>query len=382
MTFKPDQRDAEANSGRSTRDARAGVRRAAQPLLEPGATLRGQNSSYTVSGVLGKGSFATAFLGECRRTFRPVALKVAPSSPAVEREIASLSALNHPNIVSILDVIRIPGATCTVLEFVEGVELYDFLQSQPSGTLREDLVRVIIEQLLDALVYMHAKGILHRDVKLDNILVESKTGLVKLIDFNLSAPFSNETTYTDPCGSIRYAAPTVVELASSGLAYPADGGWPDVYSLAVCTYSLLTGYFPFRGETAEEALDDYLLAFDARGGFGLNLIFPEGVSEAAKEFVRTGLDSRFRFRAVEMKGHRWLREPLQASKDVLDGLEGLADLSVGSPPETLVGDRGSDDEALQMDCWTDQALLAMGCDTPVEPSAPPLDVWFGGLEME
>jgi serine/threonine protein kinase len=296
--------------------------------LQPGDQLHGRTQTWTIFRPVGQGSFATAYQARCLSTGLLAAVKTSVPGPGVESEIDALVKLGkeggHQNIVSLLDVIRVDGLVHLVLEWIEGLELFEFLSAQPGGKLSEPLARAITEQLLDALSFAHSRGVLHRDLKLDNILVSS-TGLVKLIDFNLAARLEKDSVYTDPVGSVRYAAPTILELAAAGLPYPGDDGWPDVYSAGVCSFALLTGFWPFFGESAEEALDSYLGHF-AQGGFGREFGFPAEISEDAREFVRAALDSRFRYRACEMRGHRWFRPEIKGDAWMP---------SIGSPAETL-----------------------------------------------
>ncbi|KAI9021266.1 kinase-like domain-containing protein [Hyaloraphidium curvatum] len=335
--------------------------RTSPALPAEGTLLRGAAAVWRIGRPLGKGSFATVFEARGPNGERAVVKSAAPS-PQVDREAEALRKLaGHPNVVRLLDVARTPAATHLVLERVDGLELYDFLQAQPAGRMREDLARAVATQLLDALAHCASRGVLHRDCKLDNVLV-SADGRVVLIDFNLCASFTDATSHTDPVGSIRYCAPTVLELAAAGLPYPADGGWVDVYSAAVVAYACLTGCWPFRGDSPEEALEDYLAAFDARGGFGRGIEFPEDVSEQARAFVLAGLDSRYRFRADEMRAHPWLAEAPPSPSETLVGSE------AGSPfaLDDFVDAEALADSANGMQLWNSAS--------PAAPSAPPLDL--------
>lgn len=100
----------------------------------------------------------------------------------VVREIRILSRLNHPNIVKLFEAIDSPQYVYLVMEHVHGESLHSYLKAQPERRFSEDKVRNIIKQLVIILVYLHSKGVTHRDIKLENIIID-KRGQIKLIDF-------------------------------------------------------------------------------------------------------------------------------------------------------------------------------------------------------
>jgi serine/threonine protein kinase len=167
-----------------------------------------------------------------------VAIKVMYDQNA-HREVKALSKLSHPNITELYEFIEMAEVEAIVMEFVDGEELYAKLER---GRLNELEAKNLFYQLCQAIDYCHKKGIVHRDVKLENILV-TKDNQVKLCDFGLATEISEELI-DEYCGSVCYTAPEILKFQ------PYDGKTSDVWSLGVVLYSMLTGYLPFAMESA------------------------------------------------------------------------------------------------------------------------------------
>lgn len=167
-----------------------------------------------------------------------VAIKVMYDQNA-NREVKSLSKLCHPNITELYEFIEMAELKAIVMEFVDGEELYSKLER---GHLNEQEAKYLFYQLCVAIDYCHKNGIVHRDVKLENILV-TKDNQVKLCDFGLAAEIS-EDLLDEYCGSVCYTAPEILKFQ------PYDGRKSDVWSLGVVLYSMLTGYLPFAMDSA------------------------------------------------------------------------------------------------------------------------------------
>lgn len=258
------------------------------------------------------------------------------------------------------DVIYTTNHANIILDYHHGIDVLRFMEARKrrkaasatplpendAGSLPEDFVRLIVHDACKALVDVHARGVVHRDVKLgwycptilcsfyfgisrahsivcfllpfctDNILISPHTGTSKLIDFNLSSPIHQQSTteeivFTRPAGSLHYCAPAVLRtcLDNNGEAtqqgYSARGGWLDVYSLGVACYSMLVGRFPFPGANAGEILQAY---YNKQGRCFTGdevKVLTGGVSRLAREFVETCVDVERGFKAAEMLKHPW-----------------------------------------------------------------------------
>jgi len=165
----------------------------------------------------------------------------------LSRETQILSNLQHPRIVSLYDFHRTDDKMYLVMEFVEGGDLMDHVLKK--GPLSESEARCVFLQLVDALAYIHREGVVHRDLKLENVLLERTppTGdfEVKVSDFGHSRILKdNMSTALSRAGTPQYWAPEVA-LAPSTTGYGLSA---DLWSLGVILYVMLEGNFPFRGK--------------------------------------------------------------------------------------------------------------------------------------
>jgi len=235
------------------------------PLPYPsGEIVVGSFGTWNInSKVLGSGSFAVvkeavnlhngvkAVVKTCSFPFQP---KPGDHQKLyVMRELttlAHLSALQHPNIVSLYDAAFVGDTIHIFEEKVEGMELFDYLKLH-KGRLPTSQVRHITTQLLSALHHMHTNHVLHRDIKLDNIIINPTNLHVTLIDFNLSSFFTEGKPLVEPVGCLNYSSPQILE-AAYGEAYLPEQGWSDLWALGVAVYGMLVGFFPFRSEHARK----------------------------------------------------------------------------------------------------------------------------------
>lgn len=242
---------------------------------------------YSVIRQIGTGSFSVVKLALDTRaspdTARHVALKLIEQSKmkaserfksSVDREVELLRAIDHASIVKLLDVI--PGHPIyhvLVLEYVPGGELWDLI-SESKARVSENMVKHIFKQLLNAVEYLHSKNIVHRDLKLENVLLVSypsemmpssptpeeetttKSALttettveIKLTDFGLARFIDPaDPVLTTRCGSEEYAAPELL------MGQPYDGRSTDIWALGIILYIMLVGYppFPQQGKTRKQ----------------------------------------------------------------------------------------------------------------------------------
>lgn len=216
-----------------------------------GGAEKGSNrsvvGSYIVAEMLGQGGFGSVMKGIHSETGEVAAIKfVAKSSfqqitdlQQVYQEIQALRNLNHPHVIKILDVADDPENVCFIMEFCAGGELRAYVEKRSS--LSEEEARNFFRQIVRAIHYVHSKKIIHRDLKLENILLDAQNKC-KIVDFGLSGSVAaNERTVTD-AGTEAYLAPEVWN-GSSGDNDPYK---IDVWGLGVILYALAHGKLPFR----------------------------------------------------------------------------------------------------------------------------------------
>ncbi|PAE16359.1 serine/threonine protein kinase [Virgibacillus sp. 7505] len=215
-------------------------------MLE-GRTL---NERYEVHRLIGGGGMANVYLGQDIILDREVAIKVLKLEYANDdefiarfhREAHAATSLSHPNIVTIYDVGDEDGIYYMIMEYVSGMTLKQYIQTHGSIVVPDTVD--IMKQVTSAISHAHANGIVHRDIKPQNILIDDY-GKVKVTDFGIATALSaTSLTQTNAMlGSVHYLSP---EQARGGIATKKS----DVYSLGIVMFELLTGRLPFSGESA------------------------------------------------------------------------------------------------------------------------------------
>ncbi|XP_036031912.1 MAP/microtubule affinity-regulating kinase 4-like, partial [Onychomys torridus] len=195
---------------------------------------------------LGCGSFGEVKLACHLPTHTRVAVKVLEkntnSVAAISTEVNILQSLEHRNIVRFFDMIDTPTTSYLIMEYVAGEDLESCLRAL--GCLKEEEARGIFRQVVSAVHFLHQRHIAHRDIKLENILVDA-AGNAKLCDFGMAIQITEGQKLEELCGSLLYWAPEI--LAKK----PYDGLAGDMWSLGIVLYVLVTGHFPYMEETLE-----------------------------------------------------------------------------------------------------------------------------------
>ncbi|KZS06146.1 putative NUAK family SNF1 kinase 1 [Daphnia magna] len=195
---------------------------------------------------LGQGTYGKVQLGINKETGQEVAIKTIKKAKIeteadlirIRREIQIMSSVRHPNIIHIYEVFENKEKMVLVMEYAAGGELYDYLSQRK--VLNETEARRVFRQVASAVYYCHKHNICHRDLKLENILLdENKTA--KIADFGLSNVFDDRRLLTTFCGSPLYASPEIVR------GTPYHGPEVDCWSLGVLLYTLVYGAMPFDG---------------------------------------------------------------------------------------------------------------------------------------
>lgn len=210
------------------------------------------NERFRVGKVLGQGAFATVRECECRLTGRRAAVKSYHHSlqggvldHVVQNEIRVLRAAKHPNIIELLGVVRTRSTTHIILELFEGETLEQRLEKS-SARLPPQECRQVFRQVLAAVLYLHQHQLYHRDLKIENIMINEECQ-VKIIDFGFALNVAQPGLPPLVCGTPNYMAPEVVKAA------PTEPSAAEVWSLGVLVHRLHCGNFPFRPESPHES---------------------------------------------------------------------------------------------------------------------------------
>lgn len=164
------------------------------------------------------------------------------------REIEVLKMCQHPNIIKLLDIFENSDNYFIVIEYMEGKDLFDYIQKR-NFLLPETRVKHLVCQLITATRYIHDFGIVHRDLKLENIMMSDVTNNAKpkLVDFGLARIISPNETANEPFGTLGYVAPEVLKKKPYSFSC-------DVWSIGCIMHALLTGSLPFDHESQRETI--------------------------------------------------------------------------------------------------------------------------------
>ena len=207
------------------------------------------DNRYEILERIGTGGMAIVYKAKCHRLNRRVAIKILKSDLAQNEEFRrrfnaesqAVAQLSHPNIVSVYDVSRGGDMEYIVMELIDGITLKQYMEKRGQLNWRESLH--FITQIMRGLSHAHSRGIIHRDIKPQNIMV-LRDGSVKVADFGIACLADSAQTLTqEALGSVHYISPE-----------QARGDRPDarsdIYSSGVVLYEMLTGRLPFEGESA------------------------------------------------------------------------------------------------------------------------------------
>lgn len=214
-------------------------------MLKPQTML---GNRYEILDQIGTGGMSDVYSAKDHSLNREVAVKVLKDEFATDTQFVSkfraeaqaAAGLEHPNIVNIYDVGSENGLHYIVMEKIEGITLKTYIAKK--GQLSYNEVISIAIQVGKGIEAAHNKGIVHRDIKPQNIMI-SKEGKVKVTDFGIAKAASSNTLNADPMGSVHYSSPEQVRGGFSNFQ-------SDLYSLGIVMYEMCTGRVPFDGDTA------------------------------------------------------------------------------------------------------------------------------------
>lgn len=210
---------------------------------------------YMIGEIIGQGSFGQIRIAFHNRSKIPFAVKIISKSQLMQSRNAKQILFNetvlaplvdHPSIIKIVEIADSRSQIFQFMRFAENGDLLRLLRSSP---IEQKFAMKTIDQILSAVEYLHANGIAHRDIKLENILISKRTG-AKLCDFGLST-ITFDGKVTGNCGSIEYAAPEAIEQPSY------DGFKADMWSVGVVIYAIFSRKLPFQNSNKGGYFDRY-----------------------------------------------------------------------------------------------------------------------------
>jgi serine/threonine protein kinase len=272
---------------------------------------------YEVEGTIGRGNFAVVKIAKHRITRTDVAIKIvdkrrldSENLTKVYREIEVLKKIRHPHIIKLYQVMETTNMLYLVTEYAPQGEIFDLIAK--NGRLPENDAREKFWQIISAVDYLHNLGIVHRDLKAENLLLDANLN-IKLADFGFSNFFDKNDTLNTFCGSPPYAAPEVFE----GKRY--NGPEIDIWSLGVVLYVLVCGVLPFEGPSLQ-LLRDRVLSGRIR--------IPFFMSSECENLIRRMLtvDPKKRPTIEQIKKHKWMKSNEFEDRYSNEALTGQAEL--------------------------------------------------------
>ena len=293
---------------------------------------------YEILEVIGTGGMAVVYKAMCHRLNRYVAVKILRDELANDEEFRkrfqteaqAVAMLSHPNIVSVYDVSHSDGVEYIVMELIEGVTLMQYMKKKGALGWKEALHFAV--QTSKALEHAHEKGIVHRDIKPQNIMI-LKDGTIKVADFGIAALESAQEKKSDQTvGSVHYIAP---EQARGEQPDPRS----DIYSLGVVMYEMLTGKMPYDGDTAEQVAMKHITGHPVPPQ-ELNPDIPEELAAITLKAMNSDINARYQSASELLRDLEDFRKQQAAANLGSGSDEDLEILDVITPDVHPIGKAG------------------------------------------
>ncbi|KAG0243639.1 hypothetical protein BGX31_010423 [Mortierella sp. GBA43] len=274
--------------------------------------------NYHLGQVIGQGTYGKVKLATHTLTGQQVAVKIIAKTHAsiITREIYHWRCLSHPNIAHLHEVLTTETKIYLVTEYCPNGELLEALIKD--GRCKPSLAKRWFRQICLAIQYCHAQKIVHRDLKLENILLDSQNN-IKLIDFGFTRECESKKLLESYCGSAAYTAPEIIV----GKKY--SGQEADIWSLGVILYTLLAGYLPFDDDN-EAVVQDKIVELDYELPTEL---FCQDAQDLIKSILKE--EPKERFSIEQILSHPWWTPRTDDDAEGADGGAADQDPDIGIP---------------------------------------------------
>lgn len=287
---------------------------------------------YKFIKLVGKGAFGKVTLGVHKLTGSEVAIKTIEKSymkddfsrKKVLQEVYILKNIKHSNVIRLLEVFESPKHLLIVMEYSGGGDLLKYIKKH--GRLSENKAREYFIQIVYGLAHCHWRSVLHRDVKLDNILLDSNGG-VKLWDFGVSKIMKKDQVINEQWGTPAYIAPEIIsDQGYSGFSV-------DIWSLGVLLYAMLWGTVPFKASNMKD-LHNLIM----KGSFS----FPWELSSDVKDLIKNMLKLKpeERYSIPEILNSNWVKSR-EMTHDSLGEIDINTNVSLSRKELNIMNDSGS-----------------------------------------
>jgi len=251
---------------------------------------------FIIGKTIGKGAYAYVNIAIHKESRTKMALKIYEKSKlntaqrirGVINEITILTNISHPNIVKIYEVFETENHLVLAEEFVGGTSLLNLLKSKYDRRLDESEAKGIFHEMASAVQFLHLNGIAHRDLKLENVLLDENSH-VKLIDFGFSTCLGPAKKIKIFCGTPSYMAPEII-LKKEHLGQSAY-----IWALGVLLFAMMNGCFPFKGSD-----DDELYSQIVDGYFIYPYIIPNKIKSLISSMILVDTDKRIKIDEVQL----------------------------------------------------------------------------------
>ena len=256
--------------------------------------------NYLIGKIIGQGAQAKVRLCKnkltgqlyCMKIYNDVIIQNPKKKMLIEKEISILKEMSHPNIIKFIEKVCSNSKIYLISEYAKGITLKSYMKNQPNQKLNEFKAKKIFIQLIFALSYLHNNKICHRDIKLDNIIIDDKLN-IKIIDLGLGVHFQENKKLNFFCGTPFFMAP---EIFKKEFYY---GPSVDIWSAGIVLYILLCGKLPFKSNN-EKNLKQIIC-----NGY---INFPNYLSFSVKDLIQKMLcvNPLNRINCNQILKHLWL----------------------------------------------------------------------------